>query len=382
MIIVIAIIVSLYSVLIIALIIGFDKIENFNPTSSVSKTKFSIVIPFRDEAKALPVLIKSLKQLKYPSDKFEIIFVDDDSDDDSVNIIQRGFDKACLERSRKAQPNIRILKNERKSGSPKKDAVKTAIAQANFDWILTTDADCIIPHDWLKTFDAFIQKHQPKLIAAPVTYLTINSLLNQFQLLDLLSLQGSTIGSFGIDKSFMCNGANLCYEKQVFLAINGFEGNEHIASGDDIFLLEKISSNYPDKVHFLKSYSAIITTKSETTLKNLISQRIRWAAKATSYKNNFSKLVSIAVFSMNFLLILLFLVSVIGYYSWINFIIIFLIKFCVDFILLFKTATFFKQQSILKHYFWSSLIYPIFIIFIALSSFTSSYSWKGRTYTK
>ncbi|MCF6348055.1 MAG: glycosyltransferase [Flavobacteriaceae bacterium] len=374
MIIVSVIIVIFYSCLIIAFIIGFDKVENFNPEGSVSKTKFSIVIPFRDEAQALPVLIKSLKQLKYPSDKFEIIFVDDDSQDDSINIIQRGFD--C------AQPDIRILENERKSGSPKKDAVETAIAQANFDWVITTDADCHVPQDWLEVFDAFIQQYQPKLIAAPVTYNIINSLLEQFQLLDLLSLQGSTIGGFGIDKPFMCNGANLCYEKQAFLDVNGFEGNEHIASGDDIFLLEKMIANYPDKVHFLKSDTAIIRTKPEVTLKKLISQRIRWAAKATSYKNNFSKLVSIAVFSMNLLLIILFLGNIIGYYLWLNFIIIFLIKFCLDFMLLFKTAIFFKQQSVLKHYFWSSFLYPPFTIFIALSSFTSSYSWKGRTYKK
>ncbi len=376
MMIVSVIIVIFYSCLIIAFIIGFDKIENFNPEGSVSKTKFSIVIPFRNEAQALPVLIKSLKQLDYPSDKFEILFVDDDSQDDSVEIINGFLDKPldC------ARGDIKIIKNNRKSDSPKKDAVETAICQANFDWIITTDADCHVPQDWLKTFDAFIQQYQPKLIAAPVSYNNTNSLLEQFQLLDLLSLQGSTIGGFGIEKPFMCNGANLCYEKQAFLDINGFEGNEHIASGDDIFLLEKMIANYPDKVHFLKSNTTIIHTKPEETLKKLISQRIRWAAKATSYKNNFSKLVSISVFSINFLLILLFLGCIIGYYSWINFIIIFLVKFCVDFMLLFKTAIFFKQQSVLKHYFWSSIIYPIFIIFIVLSSFTSGYSWKGRSY--
>ncbi len=368
------IIVTLYSFLIIAFIIGFDRVKNFNATTKTPKTSFSMVIPFRDEVQALPILIKSLNQINYPSDKFELIFVDDDSKDDSINVIQRGFD--C------AQPDIQILKNKRKSDSPKKDAVETAITQANFDWIITTDADCKIPQDWLQTFDASIQQYQPKLIAAPVTYHSTNSLLEQFQLLDVLSLQGSTIGGFGIGNPFMCNGANLCYEKQAFLDVNGFQGNEHIASGDDIFLLEKMVAEYPDKVHFLKSDKAIITTNPEATLKKLVSQRLRWAAKATSYKNNFSKLVSLSVFCMNILLIILFLGSLIGYYSWLFFIISFLIKFCLDFVLLFKTATLFKQQSVLKHYFWSSLVYPLFIVFIALNSFTSSYSWKGRTYKK
>jgi hypothetical protein len=32
----------------------------------------------------------------------------------------------------------------------------------------------------------------------------------------------------------MCNGANLAYTKTLFQELNGFDGNEKIASGDDI----------------------------------------------------------------------------------------------------------------------------------------------------
>ena len=378
MIIISAIIISLYSFLIIAFIVGFDRVESFNTQGSAPKTKFSIIIPFRDEAENLKTLLESLSKLNYPVELFEVLMIDDDSKDESVEIINAFLNKPldC------ARGDIKILKNEQKSNSPKKDAVEIAIKNARFDWIITTDADCIIPQNWLQNFDAFIQTHQVKLIAAPVTYNSSNSLLDQFQLLDILSLQGSTIGGFGLGKPFMCNGANLCYKKQTFLDVNGFDGNEHIASGDDIFLLEKLLLQNPKEVHFLKSNQSIITTNSEATLKELISQRVRWAAKSTSYNNSFSKLVSVTVFSINTLLILLFLGSLIGYYAWWIFIIIFLIKFCVDFILLFKIASFFKKQSVLKHYVWSSIVYPIYTIFIALTSFTTSYSWKGRTYKK
>jgi len=377
MIIVSIIIISLYSFLIIAFIVGFDRIQNSNSISTIPKTKFSIVIPFRDEAENLKAFLESLSLLNYPVELFEVLLIDDDSKDESVEIIKRFLPQGVGVRN-----DIHIIKNERISKSPKKDAVEIAIKNAHFDWIITTDADCIIPQNWLQNFDAYIQAHQVKLIAAPVTFNSSNSLLDQFQLLDFLSLQGSTIGSFGVGKPFMCNGANLCYEKQTFMDVNGFDGNEHIASGDDIFLLEKIVLQNPKEVHFLKSDQSIITTNPESTFKELISQRVRWAAKSASYSNSFSKLVSIAVFSMNALLILLFLGSLIGYYSWWIFIIIFLIKFCIDFILLFKTASFFKKQSVLKHYVWSSFVYPIYTIFIALTSFTTSYSWKGRVYKK
>jgi len=375
MIILAVVILALYSILILAFIIGFNRVENLNTVSSPPTTSFSIVIPFRDEDRNLMYLLDSLSILNYPKELFEIILIDDVSTDNSVDIIDDFKHK-------NSKLNIEVFTNNRTSGSPKKDAIETAINYANFDWIVSTDADCKVPQNWLLIFNEHIQNHQPKLIAAPVTYCTTNSLLDQFQLLDLMSLQGATIGGFGIGTPFLCNGANLCYEKQAFLDINGFKGNKHIASGDDIFLLEKMKNKYPDKVHFSKSNEAIITTKPEATVTKLLSQRIRWAAKATSYTNNFSKLVSMAVFSMNILLIILFFGCLLSYYSWLLFVIAFIIKVCLDFILLLKTATFFNQHTTLKHYFWSSIIYPFFTIFIALSSFTSGYSWKGRTYKK
>ena len=106
---------------------------------------------------------------------------------------------------------------------------------------------------------------------------------------------GCTIGGFGIKKPFMCNGANLCYSKEIFHELNGFEGNNHLASGDDIFLLEKMFKHFPKKTKYLKSDKALIITSAEPTLKKLFQQRIRWASKSTSYSNRFTKIVGLIV---------------------------------------------------------------------------------------
>jgi hypothetical protein len=71
--------------------------------------------------------------------------------------------------------------------------------------------------------------------------------LDHFQQLDLTSLQGATIGSFGLNKAFMCNGANFAYTKSLFEKLNGFDGNNKIASGDDVFLLQKAVEKFPEK---------------------------------------------------------------------------------------------------------------------------------------
>ena len=368
------IIVLSYILLIISFCIGFDKVKVFDSFEGSPKNRFSIIVPFRNEAENLPQLLQSIEKLHYPKELFEVLFVNDESEDNSVKIIERFFANA--------QNDIQILENIRSSNSPKKDAIETAINTAKNEWIVTTDADCILPERWLQVFDTFIQQHKPYFIAAPVTYPIAKSFLNRFQLLDLLSLQGATIGGFGIRKPFLCNGANLCYKKAIFLEVNGFSGNEKIASGDDIFLMEKFLKKHPEKVTYLKSNEAIVLTQPQPTISDLLHQRKRWAAKSTHYQNIFGKLAAILVFAMNALIVVLLLLSLLGFFPWKHLVFIFIIKMVFDNLLLFKTAYYFKQQKVLTAAFLSSFIYPFFSMFVAIASLQGNYNWKGRTFKK
>ncbi len=365
----------IYVLFIFSFVIGIDRIQNFKKTKDVDQINFSILIPFRNEAKNLPLILKSLSKIRYPLDKFEIFLINDDSSDNfkmPIDDFQNQNNKI----------KIHLINSERKSNSPKKDAIKTAVMQTNFDWIITTDADCIVPEEWLKNFNYFIQKNNSKMIVAPVTFIYEDNFLNNFQILDFLSLQGSTIGGFGINKPFMCNGANLAYNKHAFLEVNGFDGNDHIAGGDDIFLLEKFINTFPKKVQYLKSETSIVKTKAQPSLNQLINQRIRWAAKTGSYSNSFGKFVGLIVFTTNFYLIFLFVYATLNYISWQHFGLVFLLKFNIDFLLIYKTSKIFNQQEALKKYLISSFLYPIFNVFVAFLSFFKKFEWKGRTFKK
>ena len=373
MITIILIITLLYLLLIGSFVYGFDKVPEFKLEDVPPKTKFSVIIPFRNEADHLTLLLASISRLNYPKSMFEIILVDDESHDNSVDIIQNyaleGF-------------NISVVQNIRLTNSPKKDAITAAINQSKHNWIITTDADCILPKYWLDVFDSYIQNYNAKLLIAPVTLSHVDSFFKRFQALDVLSLQGVTIGGFGINKPFLCNGANLAYQKDLFNTLKGFEGNSHIASGDDIFLLEKAIKTEKDSVHYIKNKDIIVTTQPEMTFKNLKSQRVRWAAKTSNYNNLFSKLTAIVVLFMNALLVCLPLLYLAQIISLKTLIYSFVIKVLIDFLLLFKSARFFDQGQILPSYFLSSLIYPFFSLYVTFISLFTSYKWKGRAYKK
>lgn len=354
---------------------GFNRLPEFIPDQTSPMNSFTIIVPFRNETKNLPTLLQSIIQLDYPTDRFEVILVNDDSTDEYKNVVQEFL-------AENSDMQITVIQNNRKSLSPKKDAVKTAIAKAKFDWILTTDADCLVPKNWLQNFDSFIRNNDVKMIVAPVAYTIENKFFQHFQNLDFLSLQGTTIGSFGINKPFMCNGANLCYKKEAFLEVNGFEGNNHIASGDDVFLMEKILNKFPGGVKYLKNFESVVFTKSQPDLRSLIQQRIRWAAKMSSTKGLFGKIVGLIVLITNTYLVLLLLLYLTQQISWKYVGLFFLVKLNVDFVMLFKITEFFKQQDSMRRYLYSSFLYPFFSLYVAFLSFFKGYQWKGRAFKK
>jgi cellulose synthase/poly-beta-1,6-N-acetylglucosamine synthase-like glycosyltransferase len=350
--------------------IGFDSVKN-NSKKHSTCIPFSIIIPFRNEEKQLPGLLRSISELAYDVSLFEVLLVNDDSSDNSIQLIK-------VFKRQNPHLTISIIENNRCSNSPKKDAISTAIKLTKHEWIIGTDADCHLPINWLKCYSNFISTHNPNMVVAPVCFKSNTTFVQQFQLIDFLSMQGVTIGGFGIQQPFMANGANLAYKKDIFLKLNGFENNNAIASGDDVFLLENFITHKKDRVLFLKDKNALVTTFPVNSWKALINQRKRWAAKATHFTNTFTISVGLLVFLANCISITtLFLVFINTNFIW-----LFVLKISIDTILIYKTAYFYQQKISMMAYFKTLLFYPFFTAYIAISSMLTPFEWKDRAFKK
>jgi len=343
----------LYAVLILILCFGFIKTPVYHTTTVPAKIKFSIIIPYKNEAKNLSVLLGSLQKLEYPKSLFEIILVDDSSMDTSYQIVDK-------------QTFVKNLKN---AGTGKKSALHTGILQAKHPWIITTDADCTLPQDWLKIFNDFIIENQPKMVLGPVKYFDTQRFVDQFQQFEFLSLQAFTIAVTYCNRPFLANGANLAFEKQAFFEVGAYIGNENIASGDDVFLLEKFAKAYPKKIYFLKSDQAIVQTKTQADWTGLLQQKVRWASKSKYQKNIWSKITGIIVLLANFMLIFAFFSLNWWFIS---------IKFLLDVMLLLITNRFYKTRLNWGYFIGSFVMYPFYLIIVAFLSLKGDYVWKGR----
>ena len=359
-----AVILFFYVALITQLAFGIAKMNKKNKSESSSpKTTFSIIVPFRNEAENLPILLESFKKLNYPKELFEVILVDDESEE-KYDLRSTIYD-------------LKIIPNQRKSNSPKKDAIETAIQIAKYNWIITTDADCEVPKNWLQVFDTKIIDTQAKMCVGSVGYKNKTGFLHDFQNNDFLSLQGVTAGSFGIEKPFMCNGANFAYEKTFFKQLNGFEGNNNLASGDDVFLLQKALNLAPDKITYLGNLN-IVFTKSCNSWKALTNQRVRWASKTSAYANWYPKILGSIVLLTNlgglFLLILPFyqfeLIKFTAYF-WV-------LKFGIDFMFLKFSSAYFGL--LFKNFLSSFLLYPFFTVLVVGKALFGKFEWKERRF--
>ena len=363
-----------YVILIAQIIVGFNKVKTFERTNLAPKTAFTIIIPFRNEKRNLPKLLESISNLDYPCKMIEIILVDDFSTDNSERI--------CIQwRMKNEHFDTTLLENLHLSDSPKKDAIGRAMPIAKHDWVLTTDADCIVNKNWLLTFDNYIQRYNPEMIIGAVRYNTKNNWFHHFQQLDLMSLQGVTIGTFGMGKPFMCNGANFAYTKKFFNNIGGFGGISNTASGDDVLLLQKAVSTNLDKVHYLKNNDAIVKTKPENDLFRLFMQRVRWASKTSSYSSSYAKLLAVVVLLMNLSLVVGCWLLAVGRLDWRILINLFLIKYVIDYVLLYQSNTYFRKGKFFVPI-ASSLLYPFFSSLVGIYSLFGSFSWKGRKFKK
>lgn len=372
----------LYFILIIYYRQSWLQLKEYNiPEEKLPEntTLISVIIPARNEEKNIGRCIESIIKQTYPANLFEALIVDDHSVD-STAAIANSFN----------QKNIRLIKlsdftENVNLNSYKKKAIETAIGLAKGSLIVTTDADCIVQPEWLKTIASYYENSGSVFIAAPVAYAdslpaesAFKKFFKIFQSLDFMALQGITGASVYKKIHNMCNGANLAYERRVFYEVNGFEGIDNIASGDDMLLMHKIQKRYPDRIRYLKSTNVIVQTQQSETIKEFINQRIRWASKADRYPDIKITIVLFLVYFLNVWILFIALYSIFYPKYLYLLLLLFTVKTTVELFFLFPVSKFFGKQKLL---WWFIPSQPFHIIYTLIAGWLGkfgSYTWKER----
>jgi hypothetical protein len=176
----------------------------------------------------------------------------------------------------------------------------------------------------------------------------------------------------------MANGANLAYTKEAYTNVNGFEGIDAVASGDDMLLMYKIWQQHPQQVMYLKSKEAIVTTAPMKTWSAFFNQRRRWASKTLHYDDKKILGVAALVYSVNLWIVVLAIAAMLNssnaWLLWSGL----LIKTVLELPFVMSVAHFYGEQKLLWRF---PLFQPLHILYTVSVGFISqlgSYEWKGR----
>ncbi|WP_323757650.1 glycosyltransferase [Roseivirga sp.] len=337
-------------------------------SSEKHEGKVSVIIPFRNEELNLRRLAESLEAQTYSS--FEVLFVNDHSTDDSLNVLKCLVDKGIT-------LSLNIISLEETQG--KKAALAAGIAQATGEIIVTTDADCWCNENWLKAMTSGFHNPQTQMITGPVV-LEGMSFFQKLQRIEFGAVLASSAALIGLSKPTMANGANLAYRKSVFNEVNGFSGIEQTPSGDDELLMMKIVKKYPKSVVFAKSAEAVVHTLAHVNWTNFVQQRKRWASKWKVGMRRSTILSALFVYMVQLAFVGLVLLFFLGELPLSSVAGLWLIKIILEFLLIRNYFDDLKQPYSFFHFVLLQTFYPFYVLYVGLASNFGRFQWKDRSF--
>lgn len=327
------------------------------------KIFLTVIIPFKNESNNLNKIVHQLSNQTLDLSCFEVIFVNDNSTDNSLQILSQSLEGIKF--------SYQIINNDY---AGKKWAITTAVNHSKGNWLIFTDADTERGKEWLNSaLDSISSNPTTKLFIGNVN-MQYNNFFQYLQFIEFCGLQ-----AWGNNFKIYCSAANMIISRNAFTFIGGYEDYYDIQGGDDVFLLHKVIKYYSEnEVSIIYNANNIVNTSTVNSIKDYILQRLRWGKKMQFYSN--LKASSISVFVLIYECLLLY--TIISSFVHFNLYTIALISLSVKIV----TDTFIINLHLRKlningikiaglgFQLFQAFIYPLLVL---LSFFNKEVKWKA-----
>jgi len=356
---------TLYALYMLYFLTGLRLLKQQSLILTTIEPIVSVIIAARNEEDNIGNLLEDLIVQSYPQKKLEIIISDDRSTDRTGEIIDNFTTKydyiSCVK-----------IKNISKKMTPKKNAITKAIEISKGDIIISTDADCRVDENWVKSIVQIFDEKTGVVIGYSKIDTDSGTFFNDYQSVDFLALMSANAGTLGWDNPWTGSGQNIAFRRSLFDKIDGFNPVADQVSGDDFFLVQAISNI--SKARYNANPDGFVTTKPMNSVRTFISQRIRWAS-------NTRKLFNSNFFFLLFLFMNLFVNTIIlcglfykPYWQYIPMLLG--TKFLFDSLVLFYGSSLFKTPLNIGTYVFWSITQPIYTPVLAIFSMVGKFRWK------
>ncbi len=348
---------AVYFLLLLFFIFGILKSNN---NIGRKKHKISVIVAARNEERNILSLLKSFEKQSY--DEFELIIIDDRSTDNTYKIV--------LDYSRNANIDIKLYEINEKNSIGKKKAVELGISKAKHDILAFTDADCIVPKDWLKEINgAFDDKTDYVCGYSELIYK--NDLVTYLKNIERAGYLASVAGAFGWNLDLSSAASNMAYRKKIFEQADGFRGIDKVKSGDDDLLLHKMKP-YIRRLKFLLTEQSIVKSVVHNDMATQYETEKRRASKWRFYPF-WIKVLTLFIF------VYYIYFSVVFFYflgNWRMWSILVILKILPEFVLLLVFLHKIKRLKYLLVFPLAELIYIPYFVFFGIKGLKGNYKWK------
>jgi cellulose synthase/poly-beta-1,6-N-acetylglucosamine synthase-like glycosyltransferase len=348
---------------------GLKKLKS-SVSTAIPHDYVSVIIPFRNEEQNILANLKSIKAQDYPKEKFEVIYINDSSEDNSLKLL----------RDNKIADNIKVLSVPEAFSvkAHKKRAVRYGIENSSGKIIVTTDTDCVHEKKWLSSLVSNLDE-ETGFVSGPVEFIDGETLFSKIQKLEFAGLIITGAGLIGAGSPTICNAANIAYRKNAFDDVGGFKNQMDLSSGDDELLMQKIAKDTDYKVRFSIDKNSIVKTHSNKSVTEFYHQRKRWASKGLFYGDNnlIIKLVLIYLFYIGLVLQPILALTFSGYF-FLSLIASLLLKSIFEYLILSKGRKILFNNLSLKPFVIAELLQVPYIIIAGLVGAFGNLKWKER----
>ena len=323
----------------------------------------SIIVATRNEKKNVLECLNALTKQDISIHQLEIIIVDDDSSDGTFEFLQ----------SFVGNHKIRILRKngDSKYKSSKKHALEIAVSEAKGDILLFTDADCRPGPFWAMTMLS-IFTDSTGMVAGFSPQTAKTKLWSEVMKIDTAAAAFVAAGTIAFGRGVTCTGRNLAIRKQALLDVGGYQALPDSLSGDDDFMLQKISSHPKWQVKYAYDSQAVVPAAGPKNVRCFLDQKRRHISAGKHFQI-FSQLIFALYHLANLgIWVSLFIAPFVGAI----YIVVFILKLVFDFIAVFWFLGLFKIRVRIASFILWQPLFLFYNIFIGPLSFVQKLKWK------
>ncbi len=359
----------LYGVRTILFVVGAMRERLYVIDERIDSRPFiSVIVPARNEEQNIEQCIRSIMESTYPPECFEVIVVNDQSDDATVEIV---------ERLQQQYRSLRLVHTaDYATSAPslrgKPRALHIGIQQAGGELLMMTDADCTVESAWLTTAAKVLSDNRVGMMPS---FTVINQPNIFARVQGLMWVFNHTMASagVGIRQPLGCFGNNITLRKSVYDEIGGYE-NIPFSVTEDLALLQAVART-AWRIRYVCDRRLKVTTQPCQTFIEFLRQQHRWATggKALGWRATIFVLSSTALW--------LGIATAAWQGEWIVTAGFVFFRWICDMLVYYPSLRELRMTYLQR---WSVIATPFFLLLELISPFfllKTSVVWKGRNHS-